>query len=116
MHEKYVNLAKEAASVGDRIQSEYYNQFADHYSRIMIENGIKSYEKENSRDLTENKQTTEDNFIKTSQENNQIKIETDENKKKNDEDSKDLIESSPNSIEEVSFISEPAKKSTKPKK
>ena len=33
--------------MGDRIQAEYYHQFADHYSRIMSESGIKSYGNEN---------------------------------------------------------------------
>ena len=47
LHEKYTKLAKEASSIGDRIQAEYYHQFADHYSRIMVENGIKSIDNEN---------------------------------------------------------------------
>ena len=38
---KYLIMAKNALSSGDRIQAEYYFQFADHYSRIMIENEIK---------------------------------------------------------------------------
>ena len=32
---KYIKMAKEASSAGDRIQAEYYYQFADHYSRNM---------------------------------------------------------------------------------
>ena len=39
-YQKYLKLAKEASSSGDRIQSEYYYQFADHYSRLMIELGM----------------------------------------------------------------------------
>ena len=39
-YQKYLKLAKEASSSGDRIQSEYYYQFADHYSRLMIELGL----------------------------------------------------------------------------
>ena len=37
---KYLILAREALSSGDRIQAEYYFQHADHYSRIMIESGM----------------------------------------------------------------------------
>ena len=44
LYDKYLKLAKSSFSSGDRIQAEYYFQFADHYSRIMFENGIKSYE------------------------------------------------------------------------
>ncbi len=34
--EKYISMARDAASSGDRVQSEYYLQCADHYSRILI--------------------------------------------------------------------------------
>ena len=48
-----LKLAKEASSSGDRIQAEYYYQFADHYSfRLM--NGIKTYaRKVNTENSTE---------------------------------------------------------------
>ena len=39
-YNKYLKLAKEASSSGDRIQSEYYYQFTDHYYRLMVEMGI----------------------------------------------------------------------------
>ena len=39
-YNKYLKLAKEAFRSGDRIQSEYYYQFTDHYYRLMIELGI----------------------------------------------------------------------------
>lgn len=35
--EKYKNLARDAASSGDRILSEYYMQHADHYYRVLAE-------------------------------------------------------------------------------
>ena len=37
---KYLIMAKNALSSGDRIQAEYYFQFADHYSRTLVENGV----------------------------------------------------------------------------
>ena len=36
--EKYKNLAREAQLQGDRVLTEYYLQFADHYFRIVAEN------------------------------------------------------------------------------
>ena len=35
LHEKYRNLAREAQMQGDRVNTEYYLQFADHYFRVL---------------------------------------------------------------------------------
>ncbi len=35
--EKYKNLAREAQLQGDRVMTEYYHQFADHYFRVLSE-------------------------------------------------------------------------------
>lgn len=35
--EKYKNLARDAASQGDRVTAEYYMQYADHYYRVLNE-------------------------------------------------------------------------------
>ncbi len=35
VYEKYVNLARDAASSGDRIAAESYQQYAEHYYRII---------------------------------------------------------------------------------
>lgn len=34
VHEKYLSLARDASSAGDRISAESYLQFADHYYRL----------------------------------------------------------------------------------
>ena len=39
-YNKYLKLAKDTFSSGDRIQAEYYYQFTDHYYRLMLELGI----------------------------------------------------------------------------
>ena len=39
MLDKYLALAGSSLSSGDRIQAEYYFQFADHYSRVISESG-----------------------------------------------------------------------------
>ena len=36
--EKYKSLARDAQLQGDRVQTEYYLQFADHYFRVLNEN------------------------------------------------------------------------------
>jgi len=35
--EKYKNLARDAQTQGDRVMTEYYHQFADHYFRVLAE-------------------------------------------------------------------------------
>ena len=49
--EKYSNLAREALSSGDKILSENYYQYADHFLRISVEQ--KEKQKDKSDQLTE---------------------------------------------------------------
>ena len=68
LYQKYLKLAKEASSSGDRIQTEYYFQFADHYSRVAIESGmeVNLLKSEDSESLVEkdsiDKDITENNL------------------------------------------------------
>ncbi len=90
-YNKYLKLAKEYSRSGDRIQSEYYYQFTDHYYRLMVELGI------NIEDNTQNedtKQSSDEQTIEDSQSNNN---ETSNNKTENE------------SIESIPFIAEPSK-------
>ena len=50
-YNKYLKLAKESFRSGDRVQSEYYYQFTDHYFRLMVELGINLEENVNTEDL-----------------------------------------------------------------
>ena len=52
-YNKYLKLAKDTFSSGDRIQAEYYYQFTDHYYRLMLELGITLEDSDN--DIDENK-------------------------------------------------------------
>ena len=112
-YNKYLKLAKEFSSSGDRIQSEYYYQFTDHYYRLMLELGITLEENEIAID---NKSSSDANH------ENQISNENNNDKK--DLADKDLDETSNNSdsddvdsIESIPFMAEPAKKkSTRAKK
>ena len=91
-YNKYLKLAKEAFRSGDRIQSEYYYQFTDHYYRLMIELGI---------NVDENVMT-EDSKQSASEEQN------DENQDQESNGADDL-KSDEQSLESISFIAEETK-------
>ena len=78
-YNKYLKLAKEASRSGDRIQSEYYYQFTDHYYRIMVELGINIEENTNfdeQKQSTSNEQTS-DTDNETIEVNDNDKVEDD---------------------------------------
>ena len=91
-YNKYLKLAKEASRSGDRIQSEYYYQFTDHYYRIMLELGINIEENSN---YDEQKSSTPSEQISDT-ENETISVN--DNDKQEDD-----------SIESIPFIAEPSK-------
>lgn len=49
MLEKYKKLAHDASLNGDRVQSEYYLQFADHYFRVIADNKAQKDEQQGQR-------------------------------------------------------------------
>ncbi len=91
-YSKYLKLAKEASRSGDRIQSEYYYQFTDHYYRIMVELGINIEENTNFDDQKQNS-----SHEQTSDTDNET-IQVNDNDKEEDD-----------SIESIPFIAEPSK-------
>ena len=100
-YNKYLKLAKDTFSSGDRIQAEYYYQFTDHYYRLMVELGINLEDQDtaNETKLSSNENADVDEIKETS---------SDENSKMMEDDTKD--EEVDESIESVPFISEPVKK------
>ena len=48
--EKYKSMARDAQLAGDRVQTEYYLQFADHYFRVLSENRSRFEEQRRGRD------------------------------------------------------------------
>ncbi len=48
--EKYKQLARDSQMQGDRVQTEYYLQFADHYFRVLNESRARFEEHRRSRD------------------------------------------------------------------
>ena len=112
-YNKFLKLAKEASSSGDRIQSELYYQYTDHYYRVMVELGISFEEHDGSENKSiENKSVEVEE--KTSSKEEELSEEKNINSQEDlQEDSKEDLES----IESISFISDPPKKkSTKRKK
>ena len=97
-YNKYLKLAKDTFSSGDRIQAEYYYQFTDHYYRLMIELGINLEEQDNADDTkSSNNENANIEEIK--------EVSGEDNTRLVDHDVKD--EDSDASIESVPFISEP---------
>ena len=101
LYEKYYKLAKETSSSGDRIQAEYYYQFADHYYRLISELGLKSFSNENISNSAGEKIIQNEEQILINKEKN---ISLNESEK--------TSEQSSDSIETVSFIAKPAKKTS----
>ena len=99
-YNKYLKLAKDTFSAGDRIQAEYYYQFTDHYYRLMLELGINLEDQEAS---STNKEIDEENNI--SEENKEQVL-----KDKVKTDIEEISEEADQSIESIPFMSEPLKK------
>ena len=91
-YNKYLKLAKESSRSGDRIQSEYYYQFTDHYFRIMVELGINVEENTNFDEQKQNNSNEQ-----TSETDNETTDVNDNDKAEDD------------SIESIPFIAEPSK-------
>ena len=100
-YNKYLKLAKDTFSAGDRIQAEYYYQFTDHYYRLMQELGINLDDQDN---LAEPKDVSTENNITENEK--EIKLNSEEDTEAN-KDEDDVVD---DSIESIPFISEPVKK------
>jgi hypothetical protein len=100
-YNKYLKLAKDTFSAGDRIQAEYYYQFTDHYYRLMQELGINLDDQDN---LSEPKYESSENVIVENEKEIKLNSEDDTETNKEEDDVAD------DSIESIPFISEPVKK------
>ena len=91
-YNKYLKLAKESFRSGDRIQSEYYYQYTDHYYRLMVELGINI---EDNEQIDENKDSSSQEQVNEDQ-----SLSSSENEESNSKEE---------SIESIPFIAEPSK-------
>ena len=106
-YNKYLKLAKEAFTSGDRIQSEYYYQFTDHYYRLMVDLGINIDESQINLDDKTNSSLDNQATLST---NEQETNKDDNNTQKSTNTDVDKEDDSVESIESIPFIAEPAKK------
>ena len=120
-YNKYLKLAKEASTSGDKVQTEYYYQFTDHFYRLMVDLGITiDDDNENFDDQIP------ENLIQENQPNNEINenlnLKKDENKDNSsdniskNENEINVVEDDLDSIESIPFISQSIKKKTVRKK
>ena len=105
-YNKYLKLAKDTFSAGDRIQAEYYYQFTDHYYRLMQELGINLDDQDNS---IEPRDAISENTISENEKENKQTLEQDAVNNKDEKDAEDA-EDVDESIESIPFIAEPVKK------
>ncbi len=70
--DKYKKLAQDAAHNGDRVQAEYYLQFADHYFRVLADNKARQDEARGGgrRDNSDDDDGEEDDFDSPRQNDN----------------------------------------------
>tara|TARA_B100000131_G_C17608710_1_gene406625 strand:- start:57 stop:518 length:462 start_codon:yes stop_codon:yes gene_type:complete len=111
-YNKFLKLAKEASSSGDRIQSELYYQYTDHYYRVMVELGISFEEHDGSENKSIENKSLEVEEKASSKEEDLLEekdINLQEDKQKTS--SEDL-----ESIESIPFISDPPKKKSAKRK
>jgi hypothetical protein len=69
--EKYKSMARDAQLAGDRVQTEYFLQFADHYFRVLSENRSR-FEEQNPRrqrddEMDEDEVEGEEEFAETAE-------------------------------------------------
>ena len=100
-YNKYLKLAKDTFSAGDRIQAEYYYQFTDHYYRLMQELGINLDDQDN---ILESRGESSENIVSENEKDNNQSSQEDADTNKDEDDEVD------DSIESIPFISEPVKK------
>ena len=108
-YNKYLKLAKDTFSAGDRIQAEYYYQFTDHYYRLMQELGINIDDQDTSAEI---KDAGLENNISENEKNEKLSLEENLDSNKDEDDSNNDNDNDDNdgSIESIPFISEPVKK------
>ena len=100
-YNKYLKLAKDTFSAGDRIQAEYYYQFTDHYYRLMQELGINLDDQDN---ILESRGSSSENIVSENEKDNNQSSQEDVDTNKDEDDAVG------DSIESIPFISEPVKK------
>ena len=66
--EKYKNMARDSQLAGDRVQTEYYLQFADHYFRVLGENRPRFEDQRRGRDDEMDEDDGDDDLVEAGEE------------------------------------------------
>jgi hypothetical protein len=66
--EKYKSMARDAQLAGDRVQTEYYLQYADHYFRVLSESRARFEDQRRQRDGDSDEDEGEDEMVETGEE------------------------------------------------
>ena len=81
--EKYKSMARDAQLAGDRVQTEYYLQFADHYFRVLSENRAR-FEDQNQRRPRDEEMDEEDGEEELAEANEAETADSDERQDRRD--------------------------------
>jgi hypothetical protein len=65
--EKYKNMARDAQLAGDRVQTEYYLQYADHYFRVLSENRARFEDQRRQRGDEGDEDEVEEELVEASE-------------------------------------------------
>jgi hypothetical protein len=66
--EKYKSMARDAQLAGDRVQTEYYLQYADHYFRVLSENRARFEDQRRHRDDEIDDEERDEELVEASEE------------------------------------------------
>jgi hypothetical protein len=66
--EKYKSMARDAQLAGDRVQTEYYLQYADHYFRVLSESRARFEDQRRQRDDDSDEDEGEDEMVEAGEE------------------------------------------------
>jgi Domain of unknown function (DUF4167) len=66
--EKYKNMARDSQLAGDRVQTEYYLQFADHYFRVLGESRSRFEDQRRGRDDEMDEDDGDEDFVEAGEE------------------------------------------------
>ena len=76
--EKYKSMARDAQLAGDRVQTEYYLQFADHYFRVLSENRARFEEQRPRREHELDEDEGDDEMIEAGEDSGEERAERQE--------------------------------------
>ena len=76
--EKYKSMARDAQLAGDRVQTEYYLQFADHYFRVLSENRARFEEQRPRREHELDEDEGDDEMIEAGEDSGDERAERQE--------------------------------------